>query len=217
MSNPDNSHSTAQSQEVAAKVDFLATYFFSRFDLVAHLQSMGNPAPGFYDGGVDALRGIIEAHVTGNPLPKGTILKHEGSATIELGRAGTYTPDNNNLTRWACIDFDGKKADKKGHAVNLENPLEAAIKAIDRVKDAQIQGLLELTNSGAGYHLWLLFSEPIEAKTAQKLALLLTPDTCKVEGSKDCATPGRSPLEVFPKQTKMTKKDGFGNLVWLPL
>jgi len=208
---------TSKTQEVDNKVNFLLN-FFSRFDVVAYRQSSGAPSPGHYDGGVESLIEILKAHVAGKQLPIKAALSHNGTVTTLPDRIGTYTPNQDNKTAWACIDFDGKKqTDKTGHAVNLADPLDAIKKSIKRADEAGLHYHVELTSSGAGYHLWILFSEPIEAAIAKKLGLLLTPTDCDIEGGGK-AVPGVAPLEVFPKQEKHGgSKHSYGNLVWLPL
>ncbi|MFA6034045.1 MAG: hypothetical protein WC889_14190, partial [Myxococcota bacterium] len=116
------------------------------------------------------------------------------------------------MTRWLCLDFDGG-AD---HADSLADPQGAVIDAYKACSALGLPSIIECSGGGKGWHLWVLFSEPVPAKDARRLGIAIAPkDAPLVAGN--CADARRAcGIEIFPKQDKIKKKSGFGNLVWLP-
>jgi len=201
------------SEQARALVVLLKGHFFTRTDKIAARMSWGKPHP--IEGG-DNLDGLLLAHVLGEEGPKGKVRysNRKGSTKVEAGRyrIGSYTPDEEGLTRWFCLDFDGG-AD---HADSLADPQSAVIAAHRGCTALTLPSYIERSGGGKGFHLWVFFSEPIPAKDARRLGMSIAPkDAPLVAGS--CADARRAcGIEVFPKQDKIKKKSGYGNLVWLP-
>jgi len=196
-----------------ALVALFKAHFFTRTDKVAAKMPWGKPHP--IEGG-DNFDGLLLAHVLGEGGPKGKARygNRKGSTKVEAGyyRIGSYTPDEEGLTRWLCLDFDGGAE----HADSLADPQGAVISAHRACTDLSLPSYVERSGGGKGFHLWVLFAEPVPAKDARRLGMAIAPkDAPLVAGS--CADARRAcGIEVFPKQDKIKKKSGYGNLVWLP-
>jgi hypothetical protein len=71
---------------------------------------------------------------------------------------------------------------------------------------------LERSRSGEGGHIWIFFSQPISAREARQLGSALITETLERRPELGFASYDR----MFPSQDTMPK-DGFGNLIALPL
>lgn len=81
----------------------------------------------------------------------------------------------------------------------------------DSARELDIPVLVERSRSGAGGHLWVLFSRPVSARVARAIgSLLLTRAMSRRSISMD------SYDRLFPNQNTMPA-GGFGNLIALPL
>ena len=201
------------SEEASRRVDLLKTAFFTRTDFVAAFMPWGKPHP---IEATDHLDALLLAHVMGSAAPKAVARysNRKGGTKVEKGhyRIGSYTPDSKGLTKWLCLDFDGD-----GHADGLVDPKAALIEALHACQGMGIRVHIEQSGGGKGWHLWVVFSEPVKAKDVRALALFIVPkDQPLVSGRLADARVNRG-IEVFPKQDRIRKKRGFGNLVWLPL
>lgn len=128
----------------------------------------------------------------------------QGKITI-----GVYQLDGNNNVKWLCFDLDpGMLEDTKetAHAIIRECVLKPDPKTPRFYKKAV---LLEASRCpDASYHIWVFF-EPflVPAKVARWLGLKIL----------EHANINPKLVEVFPKQTELTKDRPYGNLVKLPL
>jgi hypothetical protein len=142
------------------------------------------------------------------PLTSEVLQSHlKGEVTV-----GSYQLDLNCMVKWLCFDFDPehladpKQAVEKLLAVFFEEKVES-----DGVKRPRVWPpavLLEASRyPDPSYHIWTLFSLPVHAKVARWLGL------------RCLELAGLSPkeVEVFPKQTELTKDRPYGNFVKLPL
>jgi hypothetical protein len=202
---------TTTEERAAHVVQLLKTYFFQRTDKVAAFMRWDRPHP--IEAG-DNLEALLLAHVLGEAAPTAVVryVTKKGATKAEKGRyrIGSYTPDSEGKTRWLCLDFDGG-----GHADGLVDPEAAVLLTHERSAALDLPSHIERSGGGKGWHLWLFFSEPVPAKDVRKFAHLLVPgDQILASGRCADARVNRG-IEVFPKQNKI-KKNGFGNLVWLP-
>ena len=128
------------------------------------------------------------------PLDKDVILKHlQGRRTL-----GVYQLAEDNTVRWGWIDVDGKKVEeqqRREYTLAIAKSLAQHIGKRFLVEDS----------GNKGYHLWVFFETPVEAKYVTALLR----DVVKHVDPMDGLT-----TEVFPKQTNL---HSFGNLVKLPL
>jgi hypothetical protein len=207
------SHPSRYSPEQAERlVALLRDHFFTRTDLASAFMSWGKPHP--VDGG-EYLQALLEAHVNGQTGPKAVVrfTNRDNSTKVASGwyRVGTHTPDTDGNTRWLCVDFDG--AD---HADGLVDPDAAVLSAYQACADLGVAAHIERSGGGHGWHLWVLFSEPVPAADARRLAQAVVPADLPLVSGRTADPRVNRGIEVFPKQDR-TKKKGFGNFVWLPL
>lgn len=139
---------------------------------------------------------IHRQDVYAQQTPKGGyFLKHEPITDDVIrthleGRvtAGLYALQPDNTVRWVVLDAD------------RDDGLEQLQEAWKTLDDRGIPSHLEASRRGG--HLWILF-EPIAAHVARRFILSTVPD---LEG-----------VEVFPKQDRLDRGRGVGNLVRGPL
>ena len=117
---------------------------------------------------------------------------------------GIYAILPDNTCRFLCCDFDDK---------NCEYGYQKDVKAYVGVcHDWGIPAYIERSRSGNGAHVWILFDEPIKAKTARSLGNAILTEAMEREGRMSFKSYDR----FFPNQD-FTPAGGFGNLVALPL
>ena len=130
------------------------------------------------------------------PLTVDLLKEHlEGKATI-----GAYNLDKDSMIKWLCFDID---------PTHIENPKEIARlvyqKCVENERFPSKAVALEASRyPDPSYHIWVFFGSAVPAYVAKFL------------GEKILEMSGNLKVELFPKQAKL-EKDGFGNLVKLPL
>jgi len=154
---------------------------------------------------VSSVREFIDCHLMGQKKVRFTLPGGDRTMSAKL-RLGAYTPlPKTNASKWACVDFDGGE-----HAKSLDDPLEAAIKVYDCLKEQGIPSYLERSGGGNGWHLWLFFERPVKAG---KIRVFMQDVLSKVGLMKDEKL--ADGVEVFPKSDSISE-EGYGNYVWLP-
>ena len=113
---------------------------------------------------------------------------------------GIYPLLEDETCRFLAIDFD------KG------NWQEEILSAKSVYAEYGIQSYIERSRSGNGGHLWIFFSEPIEAYIARKLGIKVLETAMSRTGNSKFDSFDR----LFPNQNHMPK-GGYGNLIALPL
>lgn len=113
---------------------------------------------------------------------------------------GVYPLLEDETCRFLAIDFDKK---------NWQDEI-LVVKAI--YAEYGIQSYIERSRSGNGGHLWIFFSEPIEAHIARKLGIKVLETAISRTGNSKFDSFDR----LFPNQEHMPK-GGYGNLIALPL
>lgn len=139
------------------------------------------------------------------PLGYDDIYRHlEGKDPNGRDVVGVYAILPDNTCRFVCCDFDDK---------SCEHGYEADVMAyINVCKDWNIPAYVERSRSGNGAHVWVLFAEPVKAKTARQLGNAILTEAMEREGKMSFKSYDR----FFPNQDFMPQ-GGFGNLVALPL
>jgi hypothetical protein len=127
------------------------------------------------------------------------LLRRHFAGTVVLG---LLTTDSEGRCRWAVIDID-----RHGDEGTSEANEKAAIALYSRVTQLGCSCLLEDSNGRGGFHLWIIFSEPIPASTLHRFAKGLVRDWHQLGLQ---AEP-----EVFPKQKRL-KVGKIGNWMRLP-
>ncbi len=120
----------------------------------------------------------------------------------ELGRdvIGVYPILPDDTCRFLALDFDDE-----GWQENV-----ALVRSIcDRWK---LPCAVERSRSGAGAHLWMIFSEPVPCAETRRLGTALLTAAMEAGGTLKLTSYDR----MFPNQDTLPK-GGFGNLIALPL
>lgn len=113
---------------------------------------------------------------------------------------GVYPLLEDETCRFLAIDFDKK------------NWQEEILIAKSIYAEYGIKSYIERSRSGNGGHLWIFFSEPIEARLARKLGTKVLETAINRTGNSKFDSFDR----LFPNQDFMPK-GGYGNLIALPL
>ena len=139
------------------------------------------------------------------PLGYDDIYRHlEGKDPKGRDVVGVYAILSDNTCRFLCCDFDDK---------NCEHGYQKDVMAYVGVcRDWGILAYIERSRSGNGAHVWILFDEPVKARTARCLGNAILTEAMEREGRMSFKSYDR----FFPNQDLMPA-GGFGNLVALPL
>jgi hypothetical protein len=115
---------------------------------------------------------------------------------------GLHTTSPDNLSRWLAVDID-----QHGPGGNdSDATLAAALAWHRRAQDLGFRPLLTSSNGAGGYHLRVIFREPIPTPRAFSFARWLVRDYGRF---------GLPAVETFPKQPRI-KPGGYGNWLRLP-
>jgi hypothetical protein len=194
-------------QQVSHRSRLLLSYFFNRCDVVAvGALANGGPCPGVPND-PQHLERLVYNHVAVNGHAIG-VKSRTGELLTGIFRLGSYNLGPGNKGRWLCFDCDGGP----GHPRGLKDPLDAALLILTALASLGVAAHLEMSGGGHGWHVWVLFKEPVPGTKLIALAQLVLPQTVElVDGSE---APGTDGIEIFPKQAET---DDLGCLVWLPL
>ena len=139
------------------------------------------------------------------PLGYDDIYRHlEGKDSNGRDVIGVYAILEDNTCNFLCCDFDDK---------SCEHGYQDDVRAYVSVcRDWNIPAYIERSRSGNGAHVWILFSEPVQARQARRLGNAVLTEAMEREGRMSFKSYDR----FFPNQD-FVPQGGFGNLVALPL
>lgn len=139
------------------------------------------------------------------PLGYDDIYRHlEGKAQNGKDVVGLYAILQDNTCWFLCCDFDDK---------SCEHGYKEDVRAFISVcREWSIPAYVERSRSGNGAHVWILFTEPIQARQARRLGNAILTEAMEREGRLSFKSYDR----FFPNQDFMPE-GGFGNLLALPL
>jgi hypothetical protein len=131
---------------------------------------------------------LIEKHIMGG---KDSIL-------------GVYPLLKDNTCRFVALDFDR-------HKPTDPDPWNEVQEFLDVCDVHEIPAYVLRSKSGAGYHVYIFFSGPVDAWKARGMAFALLKEAGIAKDGDTVSTFDR----LFPNQNKLSGK-GFGNLISLP-
>ena len=139
------------------------------------------------------------------PLSYNDIYSHlEGKDSNGRDVVGVYAILEDSTCYFLCCDFDDK---------SCEHGYQDDVRAYVSVcRDWNIPAYIERSRSGNGAHVWVLFSEPVQARYARRLGNAILTEAMEREGRMSFKSYDR----FFPNQD-FIPQGGFGNLVALPL
>ena len=129
--------------------------------------------------------------ITDHELDEAALRQHFAGDTV----VGVHSTSPENTCRWLGIDIDNHEGDCDLSAANFE----AAVSLLNRLTEFGIGALLEDSNGDGGYHVWVLFAEPVPSKVLYRFGQWLV----------------GSGHETFPKQAELAKGK-LGNWLRLP-
>lgn len=119
-------------------------------------------------------------------------------------RYGIYPLLKGDTTKLLVFDLD-----KHGSSID---PVETTLAILNVCHKYRITCLPEVSHSGNSYHLWIFFSEPVNAAIARNLGKLILIEAMSTSDQVDISCFDR----LVPNQDRLPNK-GFGNLIALPL
>ncbi len=139
------------------------------------------------------------------PLGYNDIYRHlEGNDPNGRDVVGVYAILPDNTCRFLCCDFDDKSCE--------HGYMKDVMAYVGVCHNWKIPAYIERSRSENGAHVWILFEDPIKAKTARCLGNAILTEAMEREGRMSFKSYDR----FFPNQDFMPA-GGFGNLVALPL
>lgn len=138
--------------------------------------------------------------------------RHLSSNAKDSARVGIYAPNRSQKTKWVVYDFDGGTE----HKHPLKDPRAAAVDVANKLKVLGLSCNLELSKSGLGYHLWVLFDDFVSAKSLRRVLYKFCEEKYELANGGFANPHLNQGIEFFPKQDLIDPEKGFGNLVYLP-
>jgi hypothetical protein len=133
------------------------------------------------------------------PLTSDTVLRHcMGYEAVSL-----YAISEANTCKWVCLDID----DHDG--TTTEQTTAYMFKLVAAIREMGFEPLVENSDGGGGWHIWVLFREPVLSEVAYRFGHWLVESYCLPSDSKVTA-------EVFPTQECLTETSRYGSAVRVP-
>jgi len=142
------------------------------------------------------------------PLSEQYLLKHfQGFVTF-----GIYVLTESSNCNFICLDIDIPKSklndiefkNQNKKYAHLKEKLDTLLNIIIEKLNIEKDSILLEDTGGRGYHIWIFFEDVIAGKDARKLYYIIKSHT-------------NLDFEFFPKQSNLTEKRNYGNLIKLPL
>jgi len=164
----------------------------------------------FFKGHKDhfALQGDDYYRPINQPLSEQYLEKHfKGFVTF-----GIYVLTKSSKCNFICLDIDIPKSklddiefkDRNKKYIHLKDKLNTLLNIIIEKLNIEKDSILLEDTGGRGYHIWIFFEDAITGKDALKLYHI-------IKNYIDLD------FEFFPKQSNLTERRNYGNLIKLPL
>ncbi|MDX3004074.1 DEAD/DEAH box helicase family protein [Kribbella solani] len=134
------------------------------------------------------------------PLTPDVVAEHLAARSRQDLFIGLYPMLPNNTCWWLAADFDGKTA------------MLDALAYVKAARTAGVPAALEISQSGAGAHVWIFFTEALSAQTARAVGTALIHEAILQRGVMSLGSYDR----LFPSQDVLPGS-GPGNLIAAPL
>ncbi|MFC9693915.1 DEAD/DEAH box helicase family protein [Kribbella sp. NPDC056951] len=145
-------------------------------------------------------RGMTRATARLLPLTPDVVAEHLAARSRQDLFIGLYPILPDNTCWWLAADFDGKTA------------MLDALAYVKAARSAGIPAALEISQSGAGAHVWIFFTAAIPAQTARAVGTALIHEAILQRGAMSLGSYDR----LFPSQDVLPGS-GPGNLIAAPL
>jgi hypothetical protein len=152
----------------------------------------------------------INAHATGNPITVKCVAKGSEFLVHNVSVFGVYLItliNGMSVVRQMVIDIDvaGPNGSHAG-GMSTADAMQAKAKMVTVLTEAGYTVFVERSHGGSGWHLWVLFPEPVSAAFAKSLGEMTKAEA----GYETCAA-----IEIFPKQAEI-RVGGLGSSMTLP-
>ena len=134
------------------------------------------------------------------PLTPDVVAEHLAARSRQDLFIGLYPMLPDNTCWWVAADFDGKAA------------MLDALAYVKAARGAGVPAALEISQSGAGAHVWVFFTEAAPARTARAVGTALVHEAICQRGAMNLGSYDR----LFPSQDVLPGS-GPGNLIAAPL
>ncbi|WP_405062609.1 DEAD/DEAH box helicase [Kribbella sp. NBC_01505] len=145
-------------------------------------------------------RGMTRATARLLPLTPDVVAEHLAAQSRQDLFIGLYPMLPNNTCWWLAADFDGKTA------------MLDALAYVKAARSAGVPAALEISQSGAGAHVWIFFTEAVPAQTARAVGTALIHEAILQRGAMSLGSYDR----LFPSQDVLPGS-GPGNQIAAPL
>ncbi|TDC35879.1 DEAD/DEAH box helicase [Kribbella albertanoniae] len=145
-------------------------------------------------------KGMTRATARLLPLTPDVVAEHLGARARQDLFIGLYPMLPDNTCWWLAADFDGKSA------------MLDALAYVKAARTAGVPAALEISQSGAGAHVWIFFTKAIPAQTAREVGTALIHEAILQRGAMSLGSYDR----LFPSQDVLPGS-GPGNLIAAPL
>lgn len=118
---------------------------------------------------------------------------------------GTYPISLENMCKFVAVDLDDHGAD------GSKDPHNDTLKIAQHLEVEGFPFYVLRSRSGAGYHLYVFFKEPVPAWKARKVMMAFLTESGIIDEDSDMSSFDR----IFPVQDRISE-DGLGNLIAVP-
>ncbi len=106
--------------------------------------------------GGDNLEAMLAAHLSNAEVQVRWVTKAGKEGIKPARRFGSYSPNTDGTTIFACVDCDGGGR----HGNPLVDPLGVALRILKALRKVGVVAHLECSGSGSGWHLWIFSAYP---------------------------------------------------------